>query len=255
MAAIFTDVHGPLLETYLGTEKLREGSLRSLKYLKKYLDSPQEPRIVAVVSGDSEYTLQNHFRRVDLEIEYGTVEHGLGIKLRGKVFPIYEFDDYRWLKEPILQLAELRRKLELDMPDIKQAYKQFMVALFVPVNMTAEDFKSYVADRIDGFIDLSKFDSSLSHGAWDVKPKNSGKLIGVKVLKKELGLKTEDVIGVEDNDFEWLEEAGYVCCITPSSHATLNYVKPREKNGTGIILHGDYRNLIIKQVIELSSRM
>jgi len=38
---------------------------------------------------------------------------------------IYEFDGYKWLEESILQLVELRRKLELDMPNIA-GYKIFI---------------------------------------------------------------------------------------------------------------------------------
>lgn len=250
--AVFTDVHGPLLETYLHTDVLRRGSLSSLRYLMYHMKSEREPKTIAIVSGESESTLRYLFRRMKIEIEYGTVEHGLGIMLPGRgVLPIHDVDDsYAWLKDLTTQSAEIRRKL-LDMPQVVQAYKQFMAAPYVPPNISPEDFRSYVISYMDGVVDLSKFDLRSSHGALDIRPKGVSKRDGVRVLRNVLGLKREEIVGVEDNDFEWLEEVGYACCPTPSSDRTLHYVRDRERNGTGKVLTGDYRDIVIKKVIEL----
>lgn len=251
--ALFTDVHGPLLETYLGTERLKKGSLESLRSLKSHIESESEPKIIAIVSGDSDTTLQRHFARAKIEILYRTVEHGLGIKLPGReVVPTFEVDSrYEWLREPIEQLAEIRRMLQIDMPYIKQAYKQFMVAPYVPPEILPQEFQSYILYHLDGLIDLSRFNLTFSHGALDIRPKNYGKIDGVIVLRDALGLRKEQIVGLEDNDFGWLEEVGYACCPTPSSEETLDYVKNRERNGTGRVFPVDYRGIVIKQAIEL----
>ncbi|MBI2543323.1 MAG: hypothetical protein HYW24_03995 [Candidatus Aenigmarchaeota archaeon] len=250
---LLSDVHGPVLDTHLGTETLMEGSISSMRYLKNHMDSGKEPRIIAVVTGDSEPTIQQHFRHVGIKIEYGVFEHGLGIKLPGKnVLPVYDVDSrYEWLREPVEQLAQLSVKLKRDMPNNRHSDKLFFVAPYKPDYMSPENFKEYIKYHVDGFLDMSKFDFKYSHGAVDILPKGANKRIGVIVLKDMPELRNAMIYGLEDNNWEWLVESHYAMCPTPSSDETLNYVGGREENGTGKILRGDYSNMVIKQAIEL----
>lgn len=254
--AVLTDVHGPLLETYLTTNRLRRDSIPSINYIKEHILSDREPKIY-IVSGDSRLALKRHFK-FDT---YGIVEHGLGIVLPNtrKTLPLYEADsDYAQLKESVVQLSEIRKKLRKDAPHIKQAEKEFMVALYAPKNMSAEDFRTEVIPQyVDGIADLSNFDISASHGVDDIKPKINGRGVinkghAINALYELLGLTKEEVYGVEDNNWEWLIDVCFAFCPTPSSEDTLNYVGKRVNDGTGMILDGDYRNIIIKQVVNMA---